>query len=94
MDDVRYLTDGDLTYIEFDTIACRTTSQKSWPLLEQLNQPGGGREAGGSGGGPPAPAPTRLAAPQLSLGHYAASSPPAGRDLPLREVFVRLAQTV
>ncbi|CAN7417993.1 hypothetical protein LJR219_002678 [Phenylobacterium sp. LjRoot219] len=91
MDDVRYLTDGDLTYIEFDTITCRMASQKSWPLLDQLNQ-AVGREASGTGGPPPAAAQTRLGARPLSLGHYAAPSSPAGRDLPLQEIFSRLAQ--
>lgn len=84
-DDVRYLTDGALTYIEFDTIGSRAAPKEPWMVLKHLAASTADQPAGG--------APGASAGRRLSLGRYAASTPAAeaARYLPLSEIFARLA---
>lgn len=84
-DDVRYLTDGALTYIEFDTIGSRAAPKQPWMVLKHLAASAADQPAGG--------APGASAGGRLSLGRYAASRATSedARDLPLSEIFARLA---
>lgn len=84
-DDVRYLTDGALTYIEFDTIGSRAAPKEPWMVLKHLAASAADQPAGGP--------PGASAAGQLSLGRYAPAAlmPEETRDLPLSEIFARLA---